>query len=200
MESNNNNPKEAGALVIRNLSILLEADRLLSDIDYQLDDLVGRLISAALSGKNEWLVKVDEDWFTHKRWIEGPDEQEPLAWFEVWASSLKDDSEYYITQICRQGSGLIGVSWNFHEKRFSKNKRWKNGIGPKCTEILDLGFQYSTQQGFWLLPMRVDPGALADAYTSDSMEDVIGQEIERCLAIVEKSVSAFDQIVAEARS
>lgn len=208
---------ETSELIIRNIRIIEQAYAMASALDNDMCVHIERLFQDMLK-ETEWVKELpsakkgqfsDKDsWVALKKWrVANGKPDEFYAWFKIFDQDHEESEEFYITQLCKQGSSRIGISWEVdHALLFQKDGKkspwamWKSFAENQNkihSRLEELGFNY--KDGTWFLPMEVDIENIATACRNGALENVLRRVIERCVESIKEAAIEFDAIIKKAR-
>lgn len=201
--------KEAGRLIIENISAIQEAHLLLTG---ELSEQVFRVVDETIESwakKNDWrgtfsfLDDDDGTFFYPSEWQVIADEADGVvASFALASLNADDDREEWLTRLLGAGEERVcfWFSVEYGDLRFKK-KQWKTFAGEQNEqrpEIANAGFQFNATEGTWSLPWKIDAKALADGWGNDTMEDAM-EPLRVALERIKSVSSSFDEVVKAAR-
>lgn len=113
----------------------------------------------------------------------------------------EDDSGYILANLCGVGSVITGLWFALDEKAFGGKRLWKQGLQAIASKYIErlkpLGFAYAEPDFY--LPLRLDSGKLADAWSDDIYDDLL-EPVVVALNTLDKAVPIFDELITEMRS
>ncbi len=175
--------KQAAFLIIENIAMLEEANRLLQG------ELSKNVFAAIDKTIQTWAKKMDWDgafeFWTEKDFYFGPKQWQPsseqsedwIGWFSI--DAVNPDKEEWLTTLLAARQGEIGFKFTVDYVLFPNvgKRAWRafaSQQNHEHPEIEKAGFQFDPREGSWFLPWKIDAKRLAQAYVDDAIEDALG--------------------------
>ncbi|MBV5273159.1 MAG: hypothetical protein JZU52_05805 [Lamprocystis purpurea] len=178
--------EEAAALIIKNIAMIEEANRLLQgDLSEKVFGAIDQTIQSWMDDLEglEWVGSFDfwnSRWGTYfgpEQWKTGDEEAEHwIASFDLGAIG-DDDGEEWLTALLAARRQRIGFRFSVDRSLLNvKIKAWRTFASEKnqeCPEIEQGGFQFEPREGTWFLPWQINADLLAETYVNDAIEDAL---------------------------
>lgn len=203
--------EEAAALIIRNIAMIEEANRLLQgDLSQKVFGAIDQTIQSwveALEGL-EWVGSFDfwngrwGTYFGPEQWRAGDEEAEHwIASFDLGAIGDNDEEEW-LTALLAACQQRIGFRFSVDRSLLNVGIRaWRAFASEKnqeYPEIEQAGFQFEPRKGTWFLPWQINADLLAESYVNDAIEDALGP-LKEALEQIEFVYPAFVNLVESAQ-
>lgn len=203
------NPKEAGALVIRHIAVLDQAEAVREEVERILWDAMVNSVETWAS-KAGWDVNFSElhddrgRWIADQRWRAPPDKDSgPAAYFSLERAG--SPAAYWLTSFCGASSDRVGFRWEVNVSAIAAGRKpaaaWKRlaqTLHDAEAALTRRGFELERENGSWFLPFRLDAEALVEAYLKDDFETAL-IPLRDALHGLEDTVELFTQILDRAR-
>jgi hypothetical protein len=200
---NEKEPKQAGALAIRHIAILEQANTVLLDLTDEVWKAINEVCLDVVAAK-DWdgdFEDSDPQWLAPKDWrVAGTEHEESSA--RVTLSFDGGADEFAVTTLCGAGAGRSGFCWEFEYKNLTGKVAWKRfavGVNQRYALREKFGFEYKSDDGQWFLPFKLDPELLATAYETDDWALAL-KPVSDALEKVETALPTFTAIIMEAKA
>jgi hypothetical protein len=196
-------PKQAGALAIRHIAVLEQANNVL----LELTELVWKAINdvchdvvhrKAWDGKFE---STEQQWFAPTDW-RSTTTGTPERTATIVVDCYGDSDTYWLTALCGVGEDRVGFWWRFQYQYLTGKVAWKKfAVDANRHHSLreKFGFEYVSDAGEWFLPFKLDEKLLATAYETEDWTKAL-KPVSDALEKVEAAMPTFTAIIDEAKA